>query len=209
VHGEQEQKLAFGGLHGKEWRMPDDFPRLQFASQKAWTTWLRRNHQKAPGIWLQFAKKGTGVPSVTYAEAVESALCFGWIDGQVQRMDEVHYLQRFTPRKRDSIWSKINVARAEALIAAGKMSPAGLAAIEAAKANGRWHSAYAGARTATVPEDLAAALRANPEVERAFRALKAQPRYAILFRLQTTKSPALRAEKIAKFVEMLARGEHP
>ena len=192
--------------------MPNDsLPRKTFASAARWRAWLHKNHASAPGVWLQFAKKGSGVRSVTYAEAVEAALCYGWIDGQAQRLDETHYLQRFTPRKRNSIWSQINRKKALDLIERGEMQPAGLAAIEQAKANGRWDTAYAGPRTAEVPPDLAAALKENAKASAFFAKLKGQNRYAILFRLGTTKSPQTRAARIRKYVEMLERGEtlHP
>ena len=192
--------------------MPNDsLPRKTFATAKSWRTWLAKNHATATGLWVQFAKKGSGVRSVTYAEAVEAALCYGWIDGQAKSLDETYYLQRFTPRKRDSIWSRINREKALALIERGEMQPAGLAAIEQAKANGRWDSAYAGPRSAEVPPDLEAALKANPKAQAFFAKLDGQNRYAILFRLGTTKSAQTRANRLRKFVEMLERGErlHP
>ena len=188
--------------------MPNDsLPRKTFATAKSWRTWLAKNHATAPGLWLQFAKKGSGVRSVTYAEAVEAALCYGWIDGHAKRLDETHYLQRFTPRKRDSIWSQINRQKALALIEQGEMQPAGLAAIEQAKANGRWDSAYAGPKSAEVPPDLLAALKEKPKAEAFFAKLDRQNRYAILFRLGMTKSAQTRAVRVRKFVEMLERGE--
>ena len=144
---------------------------------------------------------------MSYAEAVEVALCYGWIDGQAQRLDELYYLQRFTPRKRDSLWSEVNRTKALALIERGAMQPAGLAAVDAAKANGRWELAYKGPRRADVPEDLAKALSAQPKAAAFFATLKGQNRYAILFRLQTAKRPETRAARLKKFVEMLERGE--
>ena len=185
----------------------NSLPQLIFCTQKAWKTWLAKHHADAPGIWLQLAKKDSGIPSVSYAEAVEIALCFGWIDGQAQRLDDAYFLQRFTPRKRNSIWSQVNRAKALDLIDRGLMQPAGLVAIEQAKANGRWDSAYAGPRSVNVPEDLKAALQERPKAAAFFATLKGQNRYAILFRLQTTKKPETRAAKLRKFVEMLERGE--
>ena len=188
--------------------MPNDsLPRKTFATAKSWRTWLAKNHATAPGLWLQFAKKGSGVRSVTYAEAVEAALCYGWIDGHAKRLDETHYLQRFTPRKRDSIWSQINRQKALALIEQGEMQPAGLAGLAQAKANGRWDSAYAGPKSAEVPPDLLAALKEKPKAEAFFAKLDRQNRYAILFRLGMTKSAQTRAVRVRKFVEMLERGE--
>jgi uncharacterized protein YdeI (YjbR/CyaY-like superfamily) len=189
----------------------DSLPRKTFASAARWRAWLQKHHASATGVWLQFAKKSSGIPSVTYAEAIEAALCFGWIDGQVKPLDETHYFQRFTPRKRDSIWSQINRKKALDLIERGEMQPAGLAAIEQAKANGRWESAYAGPRTAEVPPDLADALKANAKAAAFFAQLDRQNRYAILFRLSTTKNAKTRAARVVKYVEMLERGEtlHP
>ena len=185
----------------------DPLPQLTFKTQNAWKSWLTKNHTIASGIWLQFAKKDSGIPSVTYAEAVEVALCFGWIDGLTQRVDDCYYRQRFTPRKRNSVWSQVNRAKALDLIEQQLMQPAGLAAIHQAKVNGRWDTAYAGPRTIQVPEDLETALRARPKAAKFFATLNGQNRYAILFRLQTTRSSKTRATKLRKFVEMLERGE--
>jgi uncharacterized protein YdeI (YjbR/CyaY-like superfamily) len=191
--------------------MPAELPRKTFATAASWRAWLAKNHASAPGIWIQFAKKGSGARSITYAEAVEAALCHGWIDGQVQRIDDTHYLQRFTPRKRDSIWSRINREKALALIERGLMQPAGFAAIEQAKANGRWDSAYAGPSTTEIPPEFAEALKGNARAAAFFAKLDSRNRYAILFRLHTAKTPATRAARIRKFVAMLDRGEvlHP
>lgn len=133
-----------------------------FKSAKAFEVWLKKNHAASGGLWLRIAKRGANEPSVTYPEAVEVALCWGWIDGQKKSLDDQHYLQRFTPRRARSVWSKINVEKVQALIEAGRMQPAGQAQIDAAKADGRWERAYDGARTSTVPEDLQAALEAEP-----------------------------------------------
>ena len=147
----------------QEAKTPDGKPIVEFQGKSAWISWLKKNCDKSTGVWLRLAKKDSGIPSVTYAEAVETALCFGWIDGQAQRLDDEYFLQRFTPRKRNSIWSQVNRAKALDLIDRGLMQPAGLAAIEQAKANGRWDTAYAGPRAAEVPEDLQAALKALPK----------------------------------------------
>jgi uncharacterized protein YdeI (YjbR/CyaY-like superfamily) len=157
------------------------------------------------------AKTASGVASIRYAEALEIALCWGWIDGQSRRLDETWYVQRFTPRTARSIWSKINCARATALIEAGKMRPAGQAEVDRARRDGRWARAYDSPRVATVPEDLAAALAGNARASAFFAGLDARNRYAILHRLQTAKKPETRARRLAAFVAMLARGErlHP
>ena len=185
---------------------PDASPIL-FKNGRAFETWLKKNHGVAEGLWLKIAKRGAKEPSVTYPEAVEIALCWGWIDGQKKGLDESHFLQRFTPRRARSIWSKINVDKVAALIEAGRMQPPGYAQIEAAKADGRWAQAYAGARTSAVPEDLLAALEAEPRAKAFFATINAANRYAVLWRIQTAVKPETRAKRIAKLVEMLARGE--
>lgn len=187
--------------------MPDELPILPFPTIDAWEAWLEREHARAAGVWLQLAKKGTGIATVTYAEALDAALCFGWIDGQVRRFDATWYLQRFTPRRPRSRWSKINVDHAERLIATGRMRPAGLAQVEAARADGRWDEAYHGQRSATVPRDLQAALDANPAAAAFFATLTGANRYAILYRVQDAKRPETRARRIERFVALLARGE--
>jgi uncharacterized protein YdeI (YjbR/CyaY-like superfamily) len=184
----------------------DSDPAL-FRNAKAFEAWLRKHHAKSDGLWLKIAKRGADEPSVTYAEAVEIALCWGWIDGQKKGLDEQHFLQRFTPRRARSIWSKINVDKVAALIEAGRMQPAGHAQVEAAKADGRWAQAYDGAKTATVPDDLLAALAANPPAKAFFATLNASNRYAVLWRIQTAVKPETRARRIAQLVDMLARGE--
>jgi uncharacterized protein YdeI (YjbR/CyaY-like superfamily) len=182
-----------------------------FASASEWEAWLRANHEAAPGIWIRFARKGSGVASVTYMEALQEALRFGWIDGQARGVDDSWYEQRFTPRRPRSIWSKRNRGFAEALIEAGRMAPAGLREVERAKADGRWDAAYDAPSTATVPDDLQAALDAAPEAAAFFATLSAQNRYAILHRIQTARRPETRARRIETFVAMLGRGEtlHP
>jgi uncharacterized protein YdeI (YjbR/CyaY-like superfamily) len=180
-----------------------------FASTEEWEAWLREHHETAPGVWIRFARKGSGVPTVTYLEALHVALCFGWIDGQARSVDDASYVQRFTPRRVRSMWSKRNRDFARALIEAGRMQPAGLREIERAKADGRWDAAYDAPSTATVPEDLQAALDADPAAAERFAALNSQNRYAILHRIQTAKKPETRARRIERFVAMLAAGETP
>jgi uncharacterized protein YdeI (YjbR/CyaY-like superfamily) len=173
--------------------------------------WLAEHHASSDGVWIKFAKKASGIPTVVYAEAVEESLIHGWIDGQVKRVDDDFYIQRFTPRRAQSRWSKINCAKAEKLIAEGRMHPAGLAEVERAKADGRWARAYDSPTTATVPDDLRAALDAEPAAAKLFEDLDGNNRYAILHRIQEAKRPETRAKRIAQFVAMLARGEtlHP
>jgi uncharacterized protein YdeI (YjbR/CyaY-like superfamily) len=187
--------------------MADALETRAFASAEEWEAWLREHHDTAPGVWIRFAKKGSGVPTVTYLEALHAALCVGWIDGQARSADESSYLQRFTPRRARSIWSKRNRGFAEELIAAGRMQPAGLREVERAKADGRWDAAYDAPSTATVPEDLRAALDAEPAAAEFFATLNGQNRYAILHRVQTAKKPETRARRIERFVAMLAAGE--
>jgi uncharacterized protein YdeI (YjbR/CyaY-like superfamily) len=184
-----------------------DLPIHLFAGPADWADWLEAHHGTAPGVLLQLAKKGAPFTSVTYLEAVEVALCYGWIDGQSKRLDEHTYLQRFTPRRAKSIWSKVNRAKAEALIAAGRMRPAGLAEVERAQLDGRWAAAYDSPATATVPDDLQAALDQCPAAGAFFATLSGTNRYAVLFRVQTARSPATRQKRIADLVAMLERGE--
>lgn len=184
---------------------------LTLATQKAWETWLAKHGGTSTGIWLRLAKKGAKQPTLTYAQALESALCYGWIDGQKQAESDEYWLQRFTRRSAKSIWSKINKDKAEALIAAGRMHPPGMQEIEKAKKDGRWDMAYTSASNSTVPDDLQIALDAHPEARAFFATLKSRNRYAILFRLQNAKKPETRARKIEEFIAMLSRGEtfHP
>jgi uncharacterized protein YdeI (YjbR/CyaY-like superfamily) len=186
--------------------LPTDLPVLAFADQAALETWLEAEHATSPGLYVRLAKKGAGVPSVTYAELVESVLCFGWIDGRSNRLDDRFYLQRITPRRARSVWSQKNVTAVEALIVAGRMRAAGLAAVEAARADGRWERAYAGSATITVPDDLVAALDAEPAARSAFDALDGTNRYAVLWRVHTAATPATRAARVATLVQMLAEG---
>ncbi len=183
-----------------------DIPTL-FKSAKAFEAWLKRHHATSPGLWLKIAKRCADEASVTYPEAVEIALCWGWIDSQKKGLDEQHFLQRFTPRRARSVWSKINVDKVAALIEAGRMKAPGLTQVEAAKADGRWAQAYDGARTSVVPEDLIAALDAAPAAKAFFSTLNATNRYAVLWRIQTAAKAETRAKRITQLVEMLARGE--
>ncbi|GLZ35434.1 hypothetical protein Lesp02_76210 [Lentzea sp. NBRC 105346] len=180
---------------------------MPFESAAEWEAWLAEHHASARELWIKFARKGSGIPSVTYDEVIEIALCYGWIDGQVRSFDERYFLQRYTPRTARSKWSKINCGRAEELIAAGRMRPAGLEQVERAKADGRWDAAYSGPATIEVHPDLQAALDANPAAASFFATLDSRNRYAILFRTQDAKKPETRARRIAKFVLMLEKGE--
>ncbi|MCI0432730.1 MAG: YdeI/OmpD-associated family protein [Gemmatimonadetes bacterium] len=180
---------------------------LECASVDEWEAWLAKHHASESEAWLRLARKGSRAVTVSRAEALEVALCYGWIDGQARSQDEKYWLQRFTPRTRRSKWSKINCEAADALIREGKMQPAGLAAVEAAKADGRWAAAYAPPSTIEVPPDLREALEQNPRAGAFFRELDAQNRYAILYRIHDAKKPETRARRIEKFVAMLARGE--
>jgi uncharacterized protein YdeI (YjbR/CyaY-like superfamily) len=184
---------------------------VAFADAAEWEAWLEAHHAHATELWLKLAKQGSAHVTVSQAEALESAICFGWIDGKVGRLDDDHFLQRFTPRTARSRWSKLNCAKAEALIAQGRMRPAGLREVERAKADGRWDAAYAGARTIEVPDDLRRELDARPDAAEFFAALDSQNRYAILYRLQDAKKPETRARRLQRFVAMLEAGEtiHP
>jgi uncharacterized protein YdeI (YjbR/CyaY-like superfamily) len=182
---------------------------MTFPDQAALEAWLESEHARAPGLYVQLATKGAGVPSVTYAELVESVLCFGWIDGRSNRLDDRFYLQRITPRRARSVWSQKNVDAVEALTEAGRMRPAGLAAVEAARADGRWERAYAGSAAITVPDDLAAALAAEPAAQKEFDTLDGTNRYAVLWRVHTAAGAATRAKRVAALVQMLAEGRRP
>lgn len=188
--------------------MPDDLPELTVADAAGWREWLAQHHESQTGVWLVLAKKDTTRPtSLSYAQALDEALCHGWIDGQVGRRDETTYRQRFTPRRAHSPWSARNVGIVEQLLAQGRMHPVGIAAAERAKSDGRWDAAYAGPAASTVPTDLAAALRMAPEAQQMFDILTSQNRYAVLYRIETAKRADTRARRIEQFVGMLARGE--
>ena len=192
--------------------MADDLPELIVRDAAAWRTWLAEHHADPVGVWLVLAKKGTEKPtSLTYDQALEEALCHGWIDGQAGRRDDATYRQRFTPRRRRSAWSKRNTGIAERLIAEDRMRPAGHAEVQRAKADGRWEAAYAGPASMEVPADLAEALAAEPKAQAMFEGLNSQNRYAILYRIAIAKRADTRARKIEQFVAMLSRGEtlHP
>jgi uncharacterized protein YdeI (YjbR/CyaY-like superfamily) len=184
----------------------DDLPLMPFESAAAWESWLEAFHAESAGVWLQIAKKATGIPTVTYAEAVEVALCYGWIDGQKASHNADYFLQRFTPRRPRSKWSKINVDKVAELAKAGRMRPAGVAEVEAAKADGRWEAAYGSMATIAVPDDLQAALDANPAARDFFATISRTNRYAVLYRIHDAKRPETRAKRIAMIVEMLAEG---
>jgi len=184
-----------------------ELPILPFASKKKWADWLAKQYDKTTGIWIKIAKKDSGILSLTYEEALDVALCYGWIDGQKKGFDDQYWLQKFTPRGPKSIWSKINTEKAEGLIASGKMKPAGLKAIEAAKNDGRWEAAYASQKNISIPEDFQAALEKNKKAKAFFSTLKSAERYSFLFRLHNIKKPEMRANRIQKFIEMLERGE--
>ena len=186
---------------------PDQLPVLPFRSQAAWEAWLERHHTDSPGLWLKLAKLASGTPSVTYQEALETALCFGWIDGLKYPFDAKFWLQRFTPRRPRSKWSRINCDKVTRLLAAGSMRPAGIREVEAAKREGRWEAAYPSQRTITVPPDLRAALKARPRAAKAFADLTSSKRYAILYRIHDAKRPATRAARIELYVARLAAGE--
>ena len=188
-----------------------ELPELLVPDVEAWRAWLIEHHRDEPGVRLVLHKKGGAVTTLTYDQALDEALCAGWIDGQVQRRDEGSYVQRFTPRTKRSAWSARNVGHIARLAAEGRLLPAGRAAVEAAQADGRWDRAYAGSATATVPDDLAGAIAANPTARARFETLTSQNRYAFLYRLGTVKTPAARRRNIDKFVDMLERGElfHP
>lgn len=186
-------------------------PTFTFTNQAEWESWLEINGSVASGAWLRLAKRTANHQTVSYAEALESALCYGWIDGQKQGESEHYWRQRFTPRTARSIWSKINKAKAEALISAGRMQPAGMSEIDRAKQDGRWERAYSSASKSTIPDDLRKALNANKKAKAFFAALDSKNRYAVLFRIQNVKKEETRVKKIAQFIEMLTNGEkiHP
>ena len=184
----------------------DGLPRIAFATAAEWEEWLDANHD-SDGVWVEIAKKGTGIESVRYPEVLESALCFGWIDGRREPLDDRRFLQRFTPRRPRSKWSRINREKVERLMADGRMRPAGHAEVERAKADGRWEAAYEGQRNSRVPDDLQRELDALPEAMAFFDGLNSQNRYAILYRLQDAKRPETRERRLRKFVAMLEAGE--
>jgi uncharacterized protein YdeI (YjbR/CyaY-like superfamily) len=184
-----------------------ELPIIGFPSQRAWERWLAENHDSKPGLWLKISKKGAGEKSVTYAQALEVALCFGWIDGQKAALDEQYWLQRFTPRSAKSRWSEINRRKAQSLIDEGRMRGAGMVCVEAARADGRWQAAYQGQRTASVPQDLREELERRPRAKEFFQTLDSANRYAILYRLSEAKLPATRERRMQKYLKMLEAQE--
>lgn len=184
-----------------------DLPIKPFANKTKWAEWLAKQHDRSAGVWLKLAKKDSGIKSITYEEALDVALCYGWIDGQKKSFDDKYWLQKFTPRGPKSIWSKINTEKAERLIASGEMRPAGLKAIEAAKVDGRWDAAYASQRNISIPEDFQTALDTNKKAKAFFTTLKSAERYSFLFRIHNAKRPETRARRIQQFVLMLENGE--
>ena len=188
-----------------------DLPVIAFTAADDFAGWIAEQPDGSSGLWLKIAKKGAPEPTISYDQAVDVALCHGWIDSQKKGLDDDHWVQRFSPRTARSRWSQINCAKAVVLIDSGQMRPAGLREVERAKADGRWDAAYAGQRTMTVPEDLQAALDANPEARDFFGTLNGANRYAILYRVHDAKKPETRASRIDKYVAMLASGEqiHP
>lgn len=188
-------------------RKSTELPTLSFANKKKWADWLARQHDNSAGVWLKIAKKDSGIASVTYDEALESALCYGWIDGQKKGFDDKYWLQKFTRRGPKSIWSKINTEKAEKLTASGEMKPAGLKTIEAAKKDGRWDAAYASQKNISIPEDFQSALDKNKKAKAFFATLKSAESYSFLFRIQTAKKAETRARRIQQYLEMLEKGE--
>lgn len=184
-----------------------NYPILLCHDKAEWAEWLGAHHETERGVWLRLAKKDAALRTVSRADALDVALCYGWIDGQVRSLDAESYLQKFTPRGKRSPWSKLNRQHVERLIASGEMRPAGLRAVEAARRDGRWDRAYDSPATAAVPDDLRAALEANSKARAFFETLNATNRYAILHRIQTAVKPETRARRIERFVAMLARGE--
>ena len=180
---------------------------MSFETQQDWERWLTEHHTDAVGIWLKIAKKETGIPSVNYAEALDSALCYGWIDGQKASFDDQYWLQKFTPRRPKSIWSKVNCDKATALIAEGRMQPEGIRQVELAKADGRWESAYESQSKINVPDDFQSELDKNQKAKDFFSTLNSINRYAILFRIHSAKKPATRSARINKFIEMLSNNQ--
>ena len=185
-------------------KQTDTLPTISFATQQDWEAWLKEHHTDTKGMWLKIAKKGTGISSVDYAEALESALCYGWIDGQKASCDDRYWLQKFTPRSPKSMWSKVNCDKATALIAAGRMQPAGLRQVQLARDDGRWDLAYESQSKITIPDDFQRELDNNQQAKESFNTLNSVNRYAILRRIQISKKPETRAARIQKFIDMLS-----
>ncbi len=185
----------------------DTRPIISFETQQNWERWLTEHHTETEGLWLKIAKKEAGISSVNYAEALESAICYGWIDGQKASFDDKYWLQKFTPRRAKSIWSKVNCSKALALIAEGRMQPAGIRQVELAQADGRWEAAYESQSKITIPDDFQRELDNNSKAQEFFTTLNSVNRYAILFRIQTAKKPETRSARISTFIEMLANNQ--
>ena len=185
----------------------DTLPIISFAAQQDWEAWLKEHHADAAGVWLKLAKKGTGTPSVSYSEALDGALCYGWIDGQKASCDEQYWLQKFTPRGPKSMWSKVNCDKATALLASDRMQPAGRRQMELAKVDGRWEAAYESQSKITIPDDFQRELDNNQKAKEFFKTLNSVNRYAILLRIQTAKKPETRSARISKFIEMLSKNQ--
>jgi uncharacterized protein YdeI (YjbR/CyaY-like superfamily) len=206
-----ESSISLLVLYNGFMKSADNLQILPFDSQRSWEAWLKKHHTDPNGIWLKIAKKDTGISTVSYSEALDGAICYGWIDGQKAPFDDKYWLQKFTPRRPKGGWSKINRERAQSLIAQGRMKPAGMRHIESAKADGRWDSAYDSQSKITIPDDLQAELDKNSKARIFFAKLSSANRYAILYRVQTAKKPETRAARIKKFIQMLAKHEtiHP
>ncbi len=185
----------------------DTIPTIEFKTAKSFETWFEKNHDKSNGFWLRIFKKDSGLKTITYAEALDAALCYGWIDGQRKSYDEESFLQKYCPRREKSIWSKINIGHVERLIHEGRMRPAGLSAIEKAKANGNWEKAYDSPSKMTIPDDFLAALSKNKKAEAFFKGLNKTNLFAIGFRLQTAKKQETREKRMKEIIEKLAKGE--
>ena len=190
-----------------ETRSPDGKPVIEFQRKSAWMSWLKKNYGRSTGVWLRLAKKDSGLTSISRNEALDVALCYGWIDGMAKSEGDTTWLQKFTPRTKRSIWSKKNRENVQRLIDSGEMQPSGLAEIERAKSDGRWDAAYDSPRTIAVPDDLRQAFEKNKKAAKFFESLDSRNRYAILFRIHNAKKPETRARRINEFVEMLARGD--
>lgn len=180
---------------------------ILFESEKEWREWLSRHYTQTEGVWMKVAKKSAGVKSITIGDALDTALCYGWIDGQRRSYDDAFYLQKYTPRRPKSLWSKVNIAKVEALIAAGRMQESGFAAIAAAKADGRWDAAYASQRTAETPPELEAALAKNPKAKAFYETLNKTNRYAVIWRLLTAKTEKTKQARLEKMIAMLEDGK--
>lgn len=184
-----------------------DIPVITFENEPAWSTWLEENHTSHIGVWVKIAKKSTGIPTITHQEALDEALCYGWIDGQRRGYDDSYFLQKFTPRRKNSLWSKVNIGKVEALLAIDRMKGPGLAEINLAKADGRWDAAYESQATATIPEDLLMALEQNQQAKTFFATLTRAERYSALHKLMTARTPEVRSSRLLKIVETLAQNK--